>query len=112
MGGSCCVAVGVALEERPNNLKTAATSLFQKISKTPIMLAIPEVTVITWSGPPYSAIRLKCMKAPLIVVRCNDGMIIRVSGHHNHNALHMILREFSQERRPKSVASHQRSPQF
>jgi len=71
VGGSCCVAVGVALEERPNNLKTAVTTLFQKISKTPIMLAMPEVTVITWSGPPYSAIRLKCMKAPLIGVYCN-----------------------------------------
>jgi hypothetical protein len=86
MVGSWCVAAAVALEGRPNNLKTAATTLFQKISKTPMMLAMPEVTVITWSGPPYSAIRLKCMKAPLIVVSCNrwlqspredDGIIIR-----------------------------------
>jgi len=36
-------------------LKNAAVSLFQKTNKTPIMLAMPEVTVITWSGPAYSA---------------------------------------------------------
>ena len=35
----------------PMILKTAAVSLFQKTNKTPIRLAIPEVTVITWSGP-------------------------------------------------------------
>jgi hypothetical protein len=33
-------------------LKKVATSLFQKISKRPSRLANPEVTVITWSGPP------------------------------------------------------------
>jgi len=37
--------------DRPMILKNAATTLFQKTSSTPITLAIPEVTVITWSGP-------------------------------------------------------------
>src|SRR6476661_5556299 len=35
--------------------KNMATTLFQKISKRTSRLARPEVTVITWSGPPYSA---------------------------------------------------------
>ena len=35
----------------PVILKNAAVTLFQKTNKTPMMLAIPEVTVITWSGP-------------------------------------------------------------
>ena len=48
----------------PMILKNAVTNLFQKTSKTPIMLAMPEVTVITWSGPAYSANNSKCMKAP------------------------------------------------
>jgi hypothetical protein len=39
----------------PIIVKNAATNLFQKTSRTPIMLAIPEVTVITWSGPAYNA---------------------------------------------------------
>jgi hypothetical protein len=37
---------------RPINLKNAFTSLCQKISKKPTRLAMPEVMVITWSGPP------------------------------------------------------------
>jgi hypothetical protein len=48
------VAVGAGSAGRgvlPMILKNAATSLFQKTSSTPMMLAIPEVTVITWSGP-------------------------------------------------------------
>src|SRR5437016_10624707 len=49
--------------------KNAATSLFQKTSKTPIMLAMPEVTVITWSGPAYSANNSKCMNAPWVVTK-------------------------------------------
>ncbi len=42
--------------------KNAATTLFQNTSSTPITLAMPEVTVITWSGPAYSAKNSKCMK--------------------------------------------------
>ncbi len=45
---------------RPMILKNAATSLFQKTSSTPITLAMPEVTVITWSGPAYSANNVIC----------------------------------------------------
>lgn len=69
-GVSICdseVAVGTGFADRgarPMILKNAATSLFQKTSSTPIMLAMPEVTVITWSGPAYSANELKCMQAP------------------------------------------------
>jgi hypothetical protein len=48
----------------PIILKNAAVSLFQKTSNTPMMLAMPEVTVITWSGPAYSARNAKCMKTP------------------------------------------------
>jgi hypothetical protein len=32
--------------------KNVATTLFQKINNRPRRLARPEVTVITWSGPP------------------------------------------------------------
>src|SRR5262249_38105901 len=35
--------------------KNAAATLFQKIRRSPSTLASPEVTVITWSGPAYSA---------------------------------------------------------
>ena len=70
-GVSLCgpeVAGGAGSAERgvfPMILKKAVTSLFQKTSNTPMMLAIPEVTVITWSGPAYSAnksnrIRARC----------------------------------------------------
>ena len=44
--------ISVGLGARPINLKNAFTSLCQKISKKPTKLAIPEVMVITWSGPP------------------------------------------------------------
>jgi hypothetical protein len=52
-GVSSCgpeVAGGAGSAERgvfPMILKKAVTSLFQKTSNTPMMLAIPEVTVIT-----------------------------------------------------------------
>lgn len=70
-GGSICDSEVVAATEsadrgaRPMILKNAATSLFQKTSSTPIMLAIPEVTVITWSGPAYTANNVICMTTPL-----------------------------------------------
>jgi hypothetical protein len=42
-GGAGCAKRG----DLPMILKKAETNLFQKTSTTPIMLAIPEVTVIT-----------------------------------------------------------------
>jgi hypothetical protein len=42
---------GRGFRERRNSLRIKATALFQKINNNPITLAIPEVTVITWSGP-------------------------------------------------------------
>ena len=38
--------------EFPYDLEKDPTTLFQKISKRPSTLASPDVTVITWSGPP------------------------------------------------------------
>ena len=69
-------------------LKTAATTLFQKTSRTPITLAIPEVTVITWSGPAYSANNSKRMKAPSLTTLEEVLFQFYGSSGSNGNQLH------------------------
>jgi hypothetical protein len=62
----------------PMILKNAAVTLFQKTSRTPTMLAMPEVTVITWSGPAYSASKPKCMWTQLLPIL--KGLLTNFTG--------------------------------